>query len=127
MSRLADLLGCELPIQLAPMGSASASPALPLAVARAGGHAVYPALFLRPEQLAPILEALAGTAFGADFFVGLMDRALARARGRARAVAGRARRDVQPAAEIVRELSQVVDLLQPVDGRVQADLPRLEL
>ena len=41
MSRVTDLLRCELPIQLAPMGSASASPALALAVAGAGGHAVY--------------------------------------------------------------------------------------
>ena len=41
-----ELLRCELPIQLAPMGSVAATPALPLAVAMAGGHGMYPALGL---------------------------------------------------------------------------------
>jgi nitronate monooxygenase len=73
-SRLAELLRCARPIQLAPMGSVSATPALPLAVARAGGHAVYPALMLGPDQLAPVLDALAGEAFGVNFIVTLMNR-----------------------------------------------------
>ena len=38
--RLAGLLHCDLPIQLAPMGCVSVGAALPLAVARAGGHAM---------------------------------------------------------------------------------------
>ena len=61
-----DLLRCELPLQLAPMGSASATPALPLAVARAGGHAMYPGLALPPAALAPVIDALAAetVAFG---------------------------------------------------------------
>jgi nitronate monooxygenase len=75
-SRLLKLLRCESPIQLAPMGSVSVTPALPLAVALAGGHAVYPALSLPPQALAPVLEALAQrtAAFGVNFLVPVMDR-----------------------------------------------------
>jgi NAD(P)H-dependent flavin oxidoreductase YrpB (nitropropane dioxygenase family) len=74
---LTELLRCELPLQLAPMGSVSATPALPLAVAAAGAHAVYPALALPPPALTPVLDALAGAteAFGVNFIVPLMDRA----------------------------------------------------
>ena len=75
--RLADLLGCAVPIQLAPMGGVSATPALALAVARAGGHAVYPALGLPPAALAPAVDALGAEtrAFGVNFLIGLMDPA----------------------------------------------------
>src|SRR3954447_1243973 len=75
--RLSRLLQCELPIQLAPMGSVAASPRLPLAVAAAGGHAMYPGLALPPAALAPALDALASAtaAFGVNFIVPLMDRA----------------------------------------------------
>ena len=71
-----DLLRCELPLQLAPMGSASATPALPLAVARAGGHAMYPGLALPPAALAPVIDALAAetVAFGVNFIVPMMNR-----------------------------------------------------
>jgi NAD(P)H-dependent flavin oxidoreductase YrpB (nitropropane dioxygenase family) len=73
-SRLTGLLKCELPIQLAPMGSVSVTAALPLAVARAGGHPVYPALGLPPRALAPVLDALGQVAaFGVNFLVPLMD------------------------------------------------------
>jgi nitronate monooxygenase len=76
MSTVTDLLRSELPLQLAPMGSASATPALPLAVARAGGHAVYPGLALPPAALARVIEPLAAetSAFGVNFIVPLMDR-----------------------------------------------------
>jgi NAD(P)H-dependent flavin oxidoreductase YrpB (nitropropane dioxygenase family) len=72
-----DLLRCDLPIQLAPMGSVSATPALPLAVAAAGGHGMYPALGLPPVALAPVIDALADetAGFGVNFIVPLMDRA----------------------------------------------------
>jgi NAD(P)H-dependent flavin oxidoreductase YrpB (nitropropane dioxygenase family) len=75
--RLLELLRCELPIQLAPMGSVSATARLPLAVAAAGGHAMYPALTLPPPALTPVLDDLAGRtgAFGVNFIVPLMDRA----------------------------------------------------
>jgi len=73
---LTGVLRCELPLQLAPMGSVSATPALPLAVARAGGHAMYPALALRPAALAPVIEALAAqtAAFGVNFLVPMINR-----------------------------------------------------
>jgi nitronate monooxygenase len=76
-SSLAALLRSRIPIQLAPMGSVSATAALPLAVARAGGHAVYPALGLPPRALAPVLDALAAEteAYGVNFLVPVMDRA----------------------------------------------------
>jgi NAD(P)H-dependent flavin oxidoreductase YrpB (nitropropane dioxygenase family) len=72
-----ELLGCDLPIQLAPMGSVSAGPQLPLAVARAGGHAMYPALALPPAALEPVLDALGKgpRAFGVNFIVPFIDRA----------------------------------------------------
>jgi nitronate monooxygenase len=74
--RLCALLGCRLPIQLAPMGSVSASPRLPLAVAAAGGHAMYPALGLPPAALMPVLDALGrgAGAFGVNFIVPVMHR-----------------------------------------------------
>ena len=74
--RVDDLLSCELPIQLAPMGSVSATASLPLAVAAAGGHGMYPALALPPAALEPILDALAAQtqAFGVNFLVPFMDR-----------------------------------------------------
>ena len=50
---LTDLLRCRVPLQLAPMGGVSISAQLPLAVARAGGHAVYPGLLHTAETLAP--------------------------------------------------------------------------
>jgi nitronate monooxygenase len=73
--RLCKLLGCELPIQLAPMGSVSATPRLPLAVAAAGAHAMYPGLALPPRALEPVLVALAAAtqAFGVNFIVPMMD------------------------------------------------------
>ena len=73
--RLRHLLGCELPIQLAPMGSVSATARLPLAVAAAGGHAMYPGLALPPAALEPVLDALAAAtgAFGVNFIVPMMD------------------------------------------------------
>jgi NAD(P)H-dependent flavin oxidoreductase YrpB (nitropropane dioxygenase family) len=74
--RLRELLGSPLPLQLAPMGSVSAGPALPLAVAAAGGHAVYPGLALPAPALAPVLDAIGGAtrAFGVNFIVPLMQR-----------------------------------------------------
>jgi nitronate monooxygenase len=76
-NRVCDLLHCDLPIQLAPMGSVSATPALPLAVATAGGHGMYPGLALPPAAIEPVIDALAARtrAFGVNFIVPLMDRA----------------------------------------------------
>src|SRR3954451_1550794 len=73
--RLCRILHCELPIQLAPMGSVSASARLPAAVGAAGAHAMYPALALPPSALAPLLDELASgtSAFGVNFIVPFMD------------------------------------------------------
>ena len=75
-TRVTELLHCDLPIQLAPMGSVSAGPALPLAVATAGGHGMYPGLTLPPPVLAGVIDALTErtTAFGVNFIVPLIDR-----------------------------------------------------
>ena len=70
---LTDLLRCDVPIQLAPMGGVSVSPALPIAVARAGAHAMYPGLVHSPETLGPKLDALEPP-FGVNFIVPMMDR-----------------------------------------------------
>src|SRR5215213_2150986 len=74
--RIFELWRSELPIQLAPMGSVSATPRLPLAVAAAGGHAMYPALALPPAALAPAVDALAdaGAAFGVNFLLTMLNR-----------------------------------------------------
>jgi nitronate monooxygenase len=74
--RLTDLLRCDVPIQLSPMGSVSVTEALPLAVARAGGHAMYPGLGLPPAALAPVFDALAAQtrAFGVNLLVPMLDR-----------------------------------------------------
>ena len=73
--RLCRVFDCDLPIQLAPMGSVSASARLPLAVSAAGAHAMYPGLSLPPAALAPVLEALVGAkaAFGVNFIVPFMN------------------------------------------------------
>jgi NAD(P)H-dependent flavin oxidoreductase YrpB (nitropropane dioxygenase family) len=75
-TRLTELLHCELPIQLAPMGSVSATPRLPLAVAQTGAHAMYPGLGTPPHALAPVLDELveSGKPFGVNFLVPRMDR-----------------------------------------------------
>jgi nitronate monooxygenase len=73
--RIFELWRSELPIQLAPMGGVSATPRLALAVAAAGGHAMYPALALPPQALAPAVDALAdaGAPFGVNFLVTMLD------------------------------------------------------
>jgi nitronate monooxygenase len=73
--RLTDLLQSTLPIQLAPMGSVSATPRLPLAVAAAGAHAMYPGLGLPAAALGPVVDALSSRtrAFGVNFIVPVMD------------------------------------------------------
>jgi nitronate monooxygenase len=58
------------------MGSVSVTPNLPLAVAHAGGHAVYPALAAPAAALAGVIDAVSDEteAFGVNFLVPLMDR-----------------------------------------------------
>jgi nitronate monooxygenase len=70
------LVGCDAPIQLAPMAGVCSAAALPLAVAGAGGHAMLPAVMLGAEELAERIDAVAaGTrAFGVNFIGLLLDR-----------------------------------------------------
>ncbi len=70
------LVGCRLAIQLAPIGAAGQGPQLSLAVAGAGGHAVYPAVFLSAAELSDDIDRLraATGAFGVNFVVPLLDR-----------------------------------------------------
>ena len=94
--------------RLAGLGCVSVGAALPLAVARAGGHAMYPALFLPPAALEPVLDELASStrAFGVNFIVPLhrCDRGDAFYAGQS---AG-AVHAIQPAAEIVEDLASGV-------------------
>lgn len=76
-TRFAELAHCRLPIQLAPMGNLGWPLELHLAVADAGGHAIFPAVGLPADRLARVLDALAAktSAFGVNFIVPLIDRA----------------------------------------------------
>ena len=71
------LVGCRLAIQLAPIGAAGQDPRLSLAVAGAGGHAIYPAVFLTAAELSDDIDRLRAdtAAFGVNFVVPLLDRA----------------------------------------------------
>jgi nitronate monooxygenase len=69
------LVGCELPIQLAPIGGSGQVPELALAVTGAGGHAVYPAVSLSAAEAESAIDRLraATGAFGLNFIVPLID------------------------------------------------------
>jgi len=64
-----DMVGCELPIQQAPMGGVSSAPQLPVAVAAAGGMGMLSAVLQPAEQLAAVLDALPPAAIGVNFLV----------------------------------------------------------
>jgi nitronate monooxygenase len=68
------LVGCDLPIQLAPM-SGPVGTELVTAVARAGAHAVYPAVMVGPVELDAAIDRMraATGAFGVNFIAPLMD------------------------------------------------------
>lgn len=70
------LVGCDVPIQLAPIGAAGQKPSLSLAVVRAGGHAMYPGVLLSAADLGADIETLrAETAsFGVNFIAPMVDR-----------------------------------------------------
>jgi nitronate monooxygenase len=75
MTRFTELVGCRLPIQLAPMGTVGCSVELQLEVARAGAHPVYPGVDVPAPRLAAALDAIGeeATAFGVNFIVPLLD------------------------------------------------------
>jgi NAD(P)H-dependent flavin oxidoreductase YrpB (nitropropane dioxygenase family) len=69
-----ELVGCDLPIQQAPIGFAAARPDLPAAVAAAGGHGMLAAVTMRASVLRDRLSALNATtrAYGVNFIVPLL-------------------------------------------------------
>jgi nitronate monooxygenase len=74
-TRLTELVGCTVPIQLAPMGGLDGLP-LALAVTEAGGLGMLPASGLPPALLAELLERLqrqTSRAIGTNFLVPVLD------------------------------------------------------
>ena len=63
-----ELVGCELPIQQAPIGFAAAQPELPVAVAAAGGHGMLAAVAMPAADLTERIAAIAQhtSAFGVN-------------------------------------------------------------
>ena len=71
-----ELVGCELPVQLAPAAGVCCTPDLPVAVAEAGGHAMVPAVMQSPAELAELLDEVMRRTrvFGVNFIAPLLDR-----------------------------------------------------
>jgi nitronate monooxygenase len=69
------LVGCELPIQQAPIGFAAAVPELPLAVAAAGGHGMLAGVRMPAADLADRLQFMRARtrAFGVNLIEPLVD------------------------------------------------------
>jgi NAD(P)H-dependent flavin oxidoreductase YrpB (nitropropane dioxygenase family) len=72
-----QLVGCEHPIQQAPVGFAAAVPDLPIAVAAAGGHGMLAGVRMPPAELARRLDAIAAhtRAFGVNLIAPLAGEA----------------------------------------------------
>ena len=68
MSAVLDSL--KLPIVLAPMAGGPSTPALAIAVSRAGGLGFLAAGYLTPERLADDVATVRGTTVGVTLFVG---------------------------------------------------------
>ncbi len=71
---LTDLAGCDVPIQLAPMGGIC-TPELIAAVTEAGGMGGFAALFFPPEQLEEMLAAVPHRPLVVNFLVPVMNEA----------------------------------------------------
>ena len=74
-TRFTELVGCELPLQLAPMGTVG-TPELVAAVANAGGHGMLAAVTAPPPVLRQVIDQigwLTGGPFGVNFLVPLID------------------------------------------------------
>ncbi len=73
-TRFTELVGCTVPIQLAPMGSAG-TPALATAVTGAGAHAMLAGTLLPPPALAELCGGLRAStsAFGINFLAPVLD------------------------------------------------------
>ena len=76
-TRFTELTGCSVPVQQAPIGDLARTPALPMAVARAGGHGMLAAVTASPAELEPVLAELAAErAPLVDFHQGYPDASL---------------------------------------------------
>jgi nitronate monooxygenase len=76
-TRFTQLVGCSVPVQQAPIGEVARSPALPIAVARAGGHGMLAAVATPARELESALEELAaggGRAWGVNIVLPLTPR-----------------------------------------------------
>ena len=75
-TRFTRLVGCRLPIQSAPMAGVVSDAELPAAVAAAGGHGMFPALFLSAPYLTRVISDLSGRtrAYGVNFIGLMLDR-----------------------------------------------------
>jgi len=74
-TRFTELVGCELPLQLAPMGTVG-TPELVAAVANAGGHGMFAGVMVPPPALRRVIDQigwLTGGPFGINFLVPLID------------------------------------------------------
>lgn len=69
------LVGCEIPVQQAPIGFAAAEPELPAAVAAAGGHGMLAAVRMPATVLSDRLDALnaATRAYGVNFIQPMLE------------------------------------------------------
>jgi nitronate monooxygenase len=75
-TRFTELIGCELPIQQAPMGGVATSPDLAVAVSNAGGQGMVAAVTLPAPALSAILDDVAGKTtrpFGVSFLMPFLD------------------------------------------------------
>lgn len=74
-TRFTRLVGCDLPIQQAPIGLPAATPALAAAVAAAGGHGMLAAVTVAPAALSASLDVLNArtSAYGVNFIQALLD------------------------------------------------------
>jgi NAD(P)H-dependent flavin oxidoreductase YrpB (nitropropane dioxygenase family) len=71
-TRFTELVGCAAPVQQAPNGEMATMAALPIAVARAGGHGMLAAPTTPAAEPEPVLEELAaeaGRAWGVNVIV----------------------------------------------------------
>jgi nitronate monooxygenase len=70
-----ELVGCEVPIQQAPVGYAAAQPELPVAVAEAGGHGMLAGVRMATPDLAERLQAIGARtrAFGVNLIEPLLE------------------------------------------------------
>jgi NAD(P)H-dependent flavin oxidoreductase YrpB (nitropropane dioxygenase family) len=76
-TRFTELVGSSVPIQQAPIGDVASSPALPIAVARAGGHGMLAAVSTPAHELEAALDEFAAAnsrAWGVNVVLPLTSR-----------------------------------------------------